>query len=137
MFKYLDTYKDAKKLAKQELKSFVQNKTIPFDERWSVFEKYGDGLAEIQSDVFNFTCLSDDANRAIWDDYSRRDIMNTERIFDNLSFCLSKNKPFKYNGWDNTEKCHRKFELTVTEELINTMKEEMMQAFVIAYKIDW
>lgn len=156
--KYLDTYKNAQNLAREELKTLVQDKSISLNERWELFKKFGKGLAGEDGWIQRPACFREKFGTAIEDYYldgemtSRHETVRwvdwveyIQETFDDEPDRIYKtrinNPDFDYETMDKTrsydEQRYIRNEVKMTQEDIDAFKEEIMEDFKWSFVFDW
>jgi len=107
----------------KELKTILQNKETSLEERWSLFESYGESVLEVNSWVENFEILGED--------FCYYDNFFTERREKLLYTTLVES--FEDRIDDDFYEDERK----LTREQINDLKEEMLRTGHCGFIFDW
>lgn len=157
MFKYLNTWKQAKELAQDELKTFVQDKSKPLDERWALFMQYGDDLAGRKGWLWHpdaldkFSGTRNQLEDNFYDGEGRGSTIEIERWVEYLQDVLADgetvynvkkhNPEYRTEAHDESRSFSDQYYIrtieTLTQEDIDNLKEEAMQEFIYSFEFDW
>jgi hypothetical protein len=135
MFKYLDTWKEAKQLATDELKAFVQDTSKDLKERWEVFQKYGEGLAKTEGFYYDFdNVIPSNVTERLINEPDRYRIYETSELIEALEDMVGKTYTITKYGENYTSYPEN---YLITEEVVAQAKEKVLSDFVYDFEYDW
>jgi hypothetical protein len=128
---FIEEFQIAVRVAKDNFKTVIKDKSIPLKERWELFVKAPTELREKDNWIQSFKALDEALGSQVsWYDDFNRERHETVYLLDIVS-------DLEYLIKD-CELCSKRFEVFVNKpELLDQYKEEILEKNIESFEYDW